>query len=58
MTGLYFYDGRASAFARQIKPSARGELEITALNNMYLDAGDLCVEVMGRGYRLARHRHA
>ena len=49
VTGLYFYDGRASAFARKIKPSARGELEITALNNMYLDAGDLCVELIGRG---------
>ena len=49
VTGLYFYDGRASAFARQIKPSARGELEITTLNNMYLEDGSLSVEVMGRG---------
>jgi glucose-1-phosphate thymidylyltransferase len=50
VTGLYFYDGRASGFAKQIKPSARGELEITALNNLYLDAGDLSVELMGRGF--------
>ena len=49
VTGLYFYDGRASRFAREIKPSARGELEITTLNNMYLEAGALSVEVMGRG---------
>jgi glucose-1-phosphate thymidylyltransferase len=49
VTGLYFYDGRASAFARQIKPSARGELEITGLNNMYLEDGSLSVELMGRG---------
>jgi glucose-1-phosphate thymidylyltransferase len=49
VTGLYFYDGRAPSFAKQIKPSARGELEITTLNNMYLEAGALSVEVMGRG---------
>jgi glucose-1-phosphate thymidylyltransferase len=49
VTGLYFYDGRAAAFARQLKPSDRGELEITALNNRYLDGGDLSVEIMGRG---------
>jgi glucose-1-phosphate thymidylyltransferase len=49
VTGLYFYDGHASRMARQIKPSARGELEITTLNNMYLEAGALSVEVMGRG---------
>jgi glucose-1-phosphate thymidylyltransferase len=50
VTGLYFYDGRASAFARTITPSARGELEITALNNLYLESGDLNVELMGRGF--------
>ncbi len=49
VTGLYFYDSRAAGFARQIKPSARGELEITALNNLYLEDGSLSVEVMGRG---------
>lgn len=50
VTGLYFYDGEASALARQLKPSARGELEITDLNRLYLDAGKLDVEIMGRGY--------
>ncbi|MEI9995386.1 MAG: glucose-1-phosphate thymidylyltransferase RfbA [Rhizomicrobium sp.] len=49
VTGLYFYDGRAADFAARIKPSARGELEITTLNNMYLEDGSLSVEVMGRG---------
>lgn len=50
VTGLYFYDGRASEFARSLKPSARGELEITDLNRCYLAQGDLSVEIMGRGY--------
>ncbi len=49
VTGLYFYDERAPGFARELKPSARGELEITDLNNRYLEAGQLEVEVMGRG---------
>jgi glucose-1-phosphate thymidylyltransferase len=49
VTGLYFYDGRAPEFAAQIRPSARGELEITTLNNMYLEDGSLSVELMGRG---------
>jgi len=50
VTGLYFYDSRASAFARSLKPSARGELEITDLNRCYLDEGALHLEQLGRGY--------
>lgn len=47
--GIYFYDGRASEFAKSLKPSARGELEITDLNLCYLKEGSLNVELMGRG---------
>ena len=47
--GLYFYDANASAHAKALKPSPRGELEITDLNRVYLDAGQLSVEVLGRG---------
>jgi glucose-1-phosphate thymidylyltransferase len=50
VTGLYFYDHRASGFARELRPSARGELEITDLNRRYLEAGELSVEVLGRGH--------
>ena len=50
VTGLYFYDGRASDFAAALKPSPRGELEITDLNRCYLEAGDLHLEQLGRGY--------
>ncbi len=50
VTGLYFYDGRASEFAAQLKPSPRGELEITDLNRCYLDDSSLQLEKLGRGY--------
>lgn len=50
VTGLYFYDGRASDYAAELKPSARGELEITDLNRRYLDDGALHLQRLGRGY--------
>lgn len=50
VTGLYFYDEFASEWARKLKPSRRGELEITDLNRLYLEAGKLAVERLGRGY--------
>lgn len=50
ITGLYFYDNRAVRFAKSIKPSDRGELEITDLNRMYLEAGDLTVQLLDRGF--------
>lgn len=50
VTGLYFYDEKAVALARDLQPSPRGELEITDLNRRYLEMGELSVEIMGRGY--------
>ena len=53
VTGLYFYDNDVIKFAKLVEPSARGELEISSINEMYLDQGNLTVQLLGKGFFLA-----
>ena len=57
VTGLYFYDNKVVDYAKNLKPSPRGELEITDLNRIYLEAGQLNVELLGTGLYLAGYRY-